>query len=80
MNKYVFLLAFLSFGIHSRAQKIDFDKRIKELGIELYPPTKAMGTYVKVVRAGVRAIFYTLLVMVRRGQITAILLARWGKI
>lgn len=34
------------------AQKIDFDKKLKDLGIELYPPTKPMGNYVKVVRTG----------------------------
>jgi enamine deaminase RidA (YjgF/YER057c/UK114 family) len=52
MNKYTLLLFVLSFGIQSTAQKIDFDKKLKELGIELYPPTKAMGNYVKVVRTG----------------------------
>jgi len=52
MNRYVLLLSILSFGIQSTAQKIDFDKKLKELGIELYPPTKAMGNYVKVVRTG----------------------------
>jgi len=50
MNKYFFLFFVLLFGIQSNAQKIDFDKKLKELGIELYPPTKAMGNYVKVVR------------------------------
>lgn len=30
--------------------QIDFDKKLKELGIELYAPTKPMGNYVKVVR------------------------------
>jgi len=48
----MFLLVALSFGIQATAQKIDFDKKLKELGVELYPPTKAMGTYVKVVRTG----------------------------
>jgi len=52
MNRYVLLLSVLSFGIQSTAQRIDFDKKLKELGIELYPPTKAMGNYVKVVRTG----------------------------
>lgn len=36
----------------ARAQKIDFDKKLKELGIELYAPTKPMANYVKVVRTG----------------------------
>jgi enamine deaminase RidA (YjgF/YER057c/UK114 family) len=52
MNKFILLLAVVSFGIQSKAQKIDYDKRLNELGIELYPPTKAMGNYIKVVRTG----------------------------
>jgi enamine deaminase RidA (YjgF/YER057c/UK114 family) len=52
MNKYVLSSVVLFFGIQTAAQKIDFDKKLKELGIELYPPTKPMGTYVKVVRTG----------------------------
>ncbi|MBX2913852.1 MAG: RidA family protein [Cyclobacteriaceae bacterium] len=34
------------------AQKVDFDKKLKELGIELYKPTKPMANYVKAVRTG----------------------------
>src|SRR6516162_3211834 len=34
------------------SQKIDFDKKLKEIGIELYTPTKPMANYVKVVRTG----------------------------
>lgn len=34
------------------AQKVDFDKKLKELGIELYTPTKPMANYVKAVRTG----------------------------
>lgn len=30
----------------------DFDKKLKELGVELFPPTKPMGSYVKAVRTG----------------------------
>jgi len=30
----------------------DFDKKLKELSIELFPPTKPMGSYVKAVRTG----------------------------
>ena len=30
----------------------DFEKKLKELGIELFPPTKPMGSYVKAVRTG----------------------------
>lgn len=32
--------------------QVDFDKKLKELGIELFPPTKPMGSYVKAVRTG----------------------------
>ena len=31
---------------------MDFDKKLKELNIELYAPTKPMANYVKVVRTG----------------------------
>ena len=37
----------LAFG-----QKVDFDKKLKELGVELMPPTKPMANYVKAVRTG----------------------------
>jgi len=52
MNRYVVLFAVSLFGTQSAAQKIDFDQKFQELGIELYPPMKAMGNYVKVVRTG----------------------------
>ena len=34
------------------SQKIDFDKKLKELGIELAPPSKPVANYVKAVRVG----------------------------
>lgn len=34
------------------AQKIDFDKKLKDMGIELFPPPKPMANYVKAVRTG----------------------------
>lgn len=34
------------------AQKVDYDKKLKELGVELMPPTKPMANYVKAVRTG----------------------------
>jgi enamine deaminase RidA (YjgF/YER057c/UK114 family) len=46
------LLAVLLMAMQVSAQKIDFDKKLKELGIELYAPTRPMGNYVKVVRTG----------------------------
>jgi enamine deaminase RidA (YjgF/YER057c/UK114 family) len=33
-------------------QKIDYDKKLKELGIELFEPSKPMANYVKAVRTG----------------------------
>ncbi|MDZ7646950.1 MAG: RidA family protein [Cytophagales bacterium] len=33
-------------------QKTDFDKKLKELGIELFTPSKPMANYVKAVRVG----------------------------
>lgn len=32
--------------------QIDFDKKLKDMGIELFPPSKPMGSYVKAVRTG----------------------------
>src|ERR1041384_1926583 len=51
--KGIVLCVVLSASVFSAiAQKIDFDKKLKELGIELYAPTKPMANYVKVVRTG----------------------------
>ena len=36
----------------SIAQKVDYDKKIEELGIELIAPTKPIANYVKAVRTG----------------------------
>ena len=52
MKKLFFLFMVLLAAMPVSAQKVDFDKKLKELGIELYAPTKAMGNYVKVVRTG----------------------------
>jgi enamine deaminase RidA (YjgF/YER057c/UK114 family) len=52
MNKILTLLIIVFFTSFAAAQKIDYDKKLKTLGVELYPPTKAMGNYVKVVRTG----------------------------
>lgn len=52
MKKNIFLLITTVLACECSAQKIDFDKKLKELGIELYTPTKPMGNYVKVVRSG----------------------------
>ncbi|MFM8738725.1 MAG: RidA family protein [Cytophagales bacterium] len=33
-------------------QRVNFDKKLKEVGVELYAPGKPMGNYVKAVRTG----------------------------
>jgi enamine deaminase RidA (YjgF/YER057c/UK114 family) len=50
MKKLIFLL-FVAVSGTVYAQT-DFDKKLKELGIELFPPTKPMANYVKAVRVG----------------------------
>ena len=52
MKRISLVFIIMSCVFVSHAQKTDFDKKLKELGIELYPPTKPMGNYVKVVRTG----------------------------
>lgn len=51
MNKILILLL-LFFSAKSYAQRIDFDRRFKDLGIELPEATKPMANYVKAVRTG----------------------------
>jgi enamine deaminase RidA (YjgF/YER057c/UK114 family) len=43
----VILTTLTAFG-----QKVDFDEKLKELGIELSPPSKPVANYVKAVRVG----------------------------
>ena len=50
--KNAVLIALLLISTFSFAQSIDFDKKLKELGIELPPASKPMGSYVKAVRTG----------------------------
>jgi enamine deaminase RidA (YjgF/YER057c/UK114 family) len=50
MKKLIFLL-FVAVSGTAYAQT-DFDKKLKDLGIELFPPTKPMANYVKAVRVG----------------------------
>ncbi len=52
MKKLCFLLIALSFVGFCSAQKIDFDKKLKELNIELFTPSKPIANYVKAVRTG----------------------------
>ena len=52
MRKLIALITALAIATVSIAQTIDFDKKLKELGIELYTPAKPMGNYVKAVHTG----------------------------
>lgn len=54
MKKFiVFIILFTSITIIGMAQqRIDYDKKLKELGIELITPLKPVANYVKVVRTG----------------------------
>lgn len=52
MKKLFVLFICITIAATSIAQTIDFDKKLKELGIELYTPAKPMGNYVKAVRTG----------------------------
>ena len=44
---FVMLISILVFS-----QKVDYDKKVEELGITLIPPTKPIANYVKAVRTG----------------------------
>jgi enamine deaminase RidA (YjgF/YER057c/UK114 family) len=50
--KNLLLLAFTFSALFCSAQKIDFDKKLKELNIELLTPSKPIANYVKAVRTG----------------------------
>jgi enamine deaminase RidA (YjgF/YER057c/UK114 family) len=52
MKKLISLLVFISLIKVCSAQKIDFDKKLKELSIELFVPGKPIANYVKAVRTG----------------------------
>jgi enamine deaminase RidA (YjgF/YER057c/UK114 family) len=52
MKKLTFVFLLLSVASFAFSQQIDFDKKLKDLGIELYTPSKPMGNYVKAVRTG----------------------------
>lgn len=46
------MLALLLVSFGTQAQKIDFDKKLKELNVELFTPGKPIANYVKAVRTG----------------------------
>jgi enamine deaminase RidA (YjgF/YER057c/UK114 family) len=50
--KSLLFIACVLFSFSTLAQSVDFDKKLKELGIELIPPTKPIANYVKAVRTG----------------------------
>jgi enamine deaminase RidA (YjgF/YER057c/UK114 family) len=50
--KTLVLLTFIFSALFCSAQKIDFDKKLKELNIELLTPSKPIANYVKAVRTG----------------------------
>jgi enamine deaminase RidA (YjgF/YER057c/UK114 family) len=52
MKPLIALLLLVSVATLSTAQKIDYDKKLKELGIELITPSKPVANYVKAVRTG----------------------------
>lgn len=52
MKTYFTITAILLVSTFCFAQKMDFDKKLKELNIELMAPTKPVANYVKAVRTG----------------------------
>lgn len=46
------IICFALFAMAAQAQKVDVEKRLKELGIELPVPQKPIANYVKAVRVG----------------------------
>jgi enamine deaminase RidA (YjgF/YER057c/UK114 family) len=51
MKRFLLVLFVAIVNIVS-AQTVDYDKKLKELGVELMPPTKPIANYVKAVRTG----------------------------
>lgn len=52
MKSFIALLLLVTVATISTAQKIDYDKKLKDLGIELITPSKPVANYVKAVRTG----------------------------
>lgn len=52
MKNFTFTLVILFIAASAIAQKVDYDKKLKDLGITLPEPTKPMANYVKAVRTG----------------------------
>ncbi len=52
MKKIAVLLFAAVIGLPAASQKIDYDKKLKDLGIELITPPKPIANYVRAVRTG----------------------------
>lgn len=52
MKKSILICIFLLSISFCFAQKVDFDKKLKELNIQLFEPAKPIANYVKAVRSG----------------------------
>jgi enamine deaminase RidA (YjgF/YER057c/UK114 family) len=52
MKNFLFAVLVLFTTVGFAQSKIDYDKKLKELGIELFTPSKPMANYVKAVRVG----------------------------
>jgi enamine deaminase RidA (YjgF/YER057c/UK114 family) len=52
MKYLLTLTTVLFFASFSLAQKVDYDKKVEDMGIKLITPTKPMANYVKAVRTG----------------------------
>lgn len=52
MKNLLTVMAIMLVTVSSFAQKIDYDKKLQEMGIELFAPTKPVANYVKAVRTG----------------------------
>lgn len=50
--RILILLTLVFFVTAASAQRIDYDKKLKDLGIELFTPSKPIANYVKAVRVG----------------------------
>jgi enamine deaminase RidA (YjgF/YER057c/UK114 family) len=52
MKQLTILLFVTALSFTTYSQKVDYDKKLKELGVELSSPTKPIANYVKAVRVG----------------------------
>ena len=52
MKKIILLTLICTLASTAFAQRVDFDKKLKELGVELFVPGKPIANYVKAVRTG----------------------------